>query len=242
MAGLGGFNPAPLTFGNAAETDLETLQNAIAEAQGSAIATERGTVAWIENHATARVLLALYLLARKLGYVNDPKRMTVTLERWEAILGISPLYAETKLERRIRVEAKLSLLSAGTTFTTINDYLAKVLGNMYKGLEFPDPLTAITYVPGGGTVPGGGPTFLDGNLVGPTGSPYASSLAHVIVLLEKPIEMTEDVFYGKAAQIYDDMDNLIGAWMGFDWVRDGVNGAGFYLDEDNNLDNQRFDV
>lgn len=242
MAGLGGFNPAPLTFGEAATTDLETLQNDIAEAQGSAIAKDRGTVAWVQNHAKARVLLALYLLARKLGYVNDPKRMTVTLERWESILGIDPLKTDTRIERRLRVEAKLSLLAAGTNFTTINDYLTRILGDMYVGLEFPDPLTATTYVPGGGSVPGGGPTFLDGNLAGPTVSPYASSLAHVVVLLEKPAEMSEDTFYGKAAQIYEDMDNLIGAWMGFEWVRDGVNGAGFYLDEEANLDNQRFDV
>jgi len=240
MAGLGGFNPAPLTFGEAAATDLEAIQKALDDAQGSAIATERGSVAWVENHSTARVLLALYLLARKLGYVNDPKRMTLTLERWEKILGLSPLSSDTPASRRIRVEAKLGLLAAGTSFVTINDYLTKVLGDMYVGLEFPDPLTAVTYVPGGGSVPGG-PTFLDGEFAPAGISPWASSLAKVIVKLEKPAAMSEGEFYDRASQSYNDMDNLVGAWMGFDWVRDGPNGAGFYLDEENNLDNQRFD-
>jgi len=241
MAGLGGFNPAPFEFGEAAATDLEAIQKALDDAQGSAIATERGTVAWVENHSTARVLLALYLLARKLGYINDPKRMTVSLARWEAILGISPLSSDTFASRRNRVEAKLGLLAAGTTLTTINDYLTKVLGDMYVGLEFPDPLTSVTYVPGGGSVSGGGPTFLDGNAVPAGISPWASSLAYVAIKLEKPGNMSEVDFYDKAVQIYNDMDNLVGAWMGFDWVRDGPNGAGFYLDEEHNLDNQRFD-
>ena len=241
MAGLGGFNPAPFHFGNAADTDLEALHNAIADAHGSAIAKDRGSIAWVENHATARIFWELYLRAKKLGFINDPKRMTTTLSRWEAILRIRPFRGAADAERRIRVEARLSLISAGTSPRVVNDYLARVLGAMFVGLEYPDPETALTYVPGGGSVPGGGPTFLDGNAVGPTVSPYASSLAHVIVLLEKPMEMTEDEFYARAAQIYEDMGILVGAWMGFDWVRDGPNGAGFYLDEEHNLDNQRFD-
>lgn len=242
MAGLGGFNPAPFKFGEASTTDLEAIQNALADAQGSAIARERGTLAWVENHATARVLYALYGLAFRLGNVNDPKRMTSTLPRWEKILQIVPSDSDTMVERRARVEAKLSLLSAGTTLQVINDYLTLVLGDMFIKLEFSDPLTATTYVPGGGSVSGGGPTFLDGDSADPAISPYASSLGYVAILLQRPENMTIELFYERAGRIYDDMDNLLGAWMDFDWVNDGPNGAGFYLDEDRNLDNQRFDV
>ena len=242
MGGLGGFNPAPFKLGGAASTDLEAIQDAWADSQGTAMARERGSVAWVENHATARVLYALYNSARRLGSLNDPKRMTSSLPRWEKILQISPSESDTLTERRARVEAKLSLLSAGTTAQVVNDYLALVLGDMFVKLEFSDPLTATTYVPGGGAVPGGGPAFLDGDLADPRISPYASSLGYVAILLQRPENMTVELFYERAGRIYEDMNNLLGAWMDFDWVQDGPNGAGFYLDQDYNLDNQRFDV
>ena len=242
MSGLGGFNPAPFKFGEAASTDLEAIQNAFADTQGTSLARERGSVAWVENHATARVLYALYGLAYRLANVNDPARMTNTLPRWEKILNIAPLDSDTIVERRNRVTAKLSLLGKGTTLQVVEDYLTLVLGSMFVGLKFSDPTEATTYVPGGGAVPGGGPAFLDGDLADPRISPYASSLGYVAILLQRPENMTVELFYERAGRIYEDMNNLLGAWMDFDWVNDGPNGAGFYLDEDYNLDNQRFDV
>ena len=122
MSGLGGFNPAPFKFGEAASTDLEAIQNAFADTQGTSLARERGSVAWVENHATARVLYALYGLAYRLANVNGPARMTNTLPRWEKILNIAPLDSDTIVERRNRVTAKLSLLGKGTTLQVVEDY------------------------------------------------------------------------------------------------------------------------
>ena len=240
MSGFGAFSPSPRSFGGASSTTLEAIHNALTEANGTAIAVSRGTVSWVENHATARVVHGLYRTAERLGSVNDPSRMTETLPRWEKILRIT---AEGSLiERRSRVAAALSLISAGTAYQVLDDYLSDLLGEMYLGLSFSDPLTATTRVPGGGTVPGGGPTFVDGDLAGPMISPYSTSLAHVAILLAKPAEMSEDLFYKRAGSIYDVVDNLIAAWMRFSVVRDGPNGKGFFLDEPNNLDNQRFRV
>lgn len=236
----GAFSPMPKRFGDASKTDLKTVHDALTEAMGSAVASDRASVAWVENHATARVVLGSYGAAERLSMVNDPARMTDTLPRWEKILGI---LAEGSLgERRARVAAKLSLLSAGTTFQVLDDYLSDLLGEMYIGLEFPSPLTAITRVPGGGTVPGGGPTFVDGNDADPLISPFSSSLAHVLILLQRPLDMSETLFYTRSASIHGVIDNLIGAWMKFSVIRDGVNGPGFFLDESFNLDNQRFRV
>lgn len=241
MSGFGGFAPAPKTFGNAKRTDLETVHNAVTEAMGTAFATGKGTVAWVENHATARVVLGLYNTAERLGSVNDPARMTETLPRWEKILGLIA-GEQSQNERRARVAAALSLLSAGTAFQVLDDYLTDLLGEMYLGLEFQNPLTAVTYVPGGGTVPGGGPTFIDGALADPNISPFSSSLAHIVILLEKPAEMSEIVFYERSSLIYGVVDNLVGAWVKFSVIRDGVHGKGFFLDEPNNLDNQRLRI
>ncbi|MRG98201.1 putative phage tail protein [Polyangium spumosum] len=240
MAGLGGFNPAPFKFGAASQTDLEAIQNAIAEAEGTSLAVIKGTVKWVENHATARVLWELYGATQKLANQWLPEKATDFLPRWEAILGITPSRFDDLEDRRRRVAAKLSLIGKGTTFQVVNDYLTTILGSIYQGLVFTDPMDATTYVPGGGSVPGG-PTFLDGNTIDPQLSPYYSTVAYVAILLAKPDSMSEEEFYALAGRIYEDADNLFGAWVAFDWIRDGVNGAGFYLDEDNNLDGQRFD-
>jgi hypothetical protein len=238
----GAFNPAPFVFGGAAASDLEALQTGLAELMGSALAKERGSLQWIENHATARVFGYLYGLVRRFGNQSDPTRMVDgALERWEAILGISVGSHDTGPLRRERVAAKLSLIGGDTTFQAVNDYLTRILGAMYQGLIFTDPMNATTYVPGGGSVPGG-PTFIDGALAGPSISPFASSVAYVAIKLEKPADMTEAEFYERASTIYDEVDGLVGAWMDFDWFRDGPSGAGFYLDQNNNLDNQRFDA
>jgi len=113
MGGLGGFNPGPRRFGGAASTDLEAIHNALASSNGTAIAVDRGTISWVENHATARVVYGLYRNAERLGSVNDPSRMTETLPRWEKILRLSPV-SQSLGERRARVAAAMSLLSAGT--------------------------------------------------------------------------------------------------------------------------------
>ena len=76
MAGLGGFSPAPRVFGEAKGTDLEALQQAVAEAHGTALASERGTVLWVGNHATARVLLGLYRAAERLAHAHDGAHST----------------------------------------------------------------------------------------------------------------------------------------------------------------------
>lgn len=236
----GGFNPSPNVLGGSAALDLEAIQEGFADSQGSALARERGTVAWVENHAQARVLWDLYRLPQRLANQWDPLRMTDFLPRWEKILGIKPLKNETLLERREHVGSKMSLVSAGTIQQVLTDYLEETIGDIFVGVEYGDPVTAVTYVPGGASIPGG-PTLLDGDLLPNTLSPWSSSLAYISILINKPASMTNDEFYERAARIYDDVDNLIGAWMRFDWVNDGPNGAGFYLDEDANLDNQRFD-
>jgi len=230
----------PKTFGSAASTDLQTVHDALADASGSALAKERASFEWVDTQATARVVLGMYNTAERLAHVNDPARMTDTLPRWEKILRLLPTGNLT--ERRARVAASLSLLSAGTAFQALDDFLRDLLGEMYLGLEFANPLTAKTRVPGGGTVPGGGPTFSDGDLADPAVSPYSSSLAHVVILLAKPDDMTNVLFYERASLIYGVVDNLVGAWMRFSVVRDGPHGRGIFCDEPFTLDNQRFRI
>ena len=122
----------------------------------------------------------------------------------------------------------------------IQSYLENTLGDIFVGFAFNDPLTAPAYVPGGVSIPGG-PTLSDGNLLGAQLSPYNSKVAHIAVLLQKPFGMTEEEFYEKAGYTYLALDGAVGFWNTYDWIRDGDQGAGFYLDEDHNLDNQRFD-
>lgn len=240
MGGLGAFNPAPHQLGGAAQTDLEAIQSSLEDALGTALRGERGTVQWVENHATARVLWDLYRATQRLANQWDPARMTDFLARWEGILGLRPMPYATLASRREAVGAKLSLIGAGTSLRALRDYLAVRLDGMFVDLAFMSPSQAVSYVPGGGSIPGG-PTLLDGAVLGDQMSPFTSTLGYLTILLHKPASMSDVEFYDRAGSIYDEIDGLVGAWMDFAWVRDGVNGAGFYLDEDFNLDNQRFD-
>jgi len=240
MPGFGAYSPSPQTFGAANSSIIEAIQNTLAQAQGGGLTNDRGTILWLENHATARVLADLYGMVERLGNQWDPERMTTFLGRWEMILNIRPRRGATLQDRQRAVQAKLGLIGKGTDIASLNDFLSAQLGDIFVGLSYTDPMEAISYVPGGAVVPGG-PTLLDGDTLPSNLSPYYSTVGYVAILLEKPVGMSNEDFYERAGSIYDTIDGLFGAWIGFDWVQDGPNGAGFFLDEDNNLDNQRFD-
>lgn len=240
MAGLGGFNPAAFKFGNAKETTLEAIQKALAESKGTSLTDLEGTINWYENHAEARVLYDLYLAAERFSKQADPYTMSEhVLQRWEKIFNINPTRFDTLDSRRTKIALKFELIGKGTRHDVVFDYLTRTLGPIFKEIIYTDPINANSYCPGGGFIPFG-PVIFDGNLLPNTVSPYYSTVGYIAILLEKPDTMSETEFYDKASKIYDELDNIIGAWITFDWIREGVNGPGFYLDEDNNLDNQAF--
>lgn len=239
MAGFGGFNPFPMKFGNAKTTTLQSIREDLATSYGTALETEKDTPLGVEIEAESRVLWDLYCTAERFKYIRDPDRMSIEfLVRWENIYGIPKSDFDTIPQRRARLKAKMQFAHQPNTRGNIQSYLENTLGDVFVGFAFNNALSVQGYVPGGVAIPGG-PTLLDGNLLTAELSPYQSKVAHIAVLLQKPNGMTEVEFYEKAGYTYLALDGAVGFWNTYDWVRDGENGAGFYLDEDHNLDNHR---
>lgn len=229
----GAYNPSPMQFGAEINKIIELIQQGVEQAQGTALATERGTIAWVENHATARVLADLAKAAIRLGNQWDPEKMTDFLPRWEKILGIIPLSSATMNERREEVALKLSLTGEAPTYQVVYDFLSELLGDLFVDLIHTSSTESIGAVPGGITIPGG-VTLSNGD--------WFSSIAYLAIQVQKPANVTDKEFYPQVGKIYRYLNILLPAWCTFDWFLDGIHGAGFYLDEEYNLDNQRFDA
>lgn len=234
----GSFNPFPQQYGAEKSSQLEIILDSFLESQGTALTKERGTYNWVVGHAISRFFNEMYRANNILSHVTDPYKMPAELiPRWEKIYGLSSEPEESEKIRRTRIAMHIFFFRRTPNFTTINDFLTLALGEIYVGIVNTKVTDAVLYVPGGGVVPGG-PTFLDGNLN--EFSPWTGTTCHMAIQLTQPVGMSDAEFYKLAGEIQL-LDILMPIWMTFDWFKDGPNGAGFYLDQENNLDNQRFD-
>ncbi|KYF87778.1 hypothetical protein BE20_24855 [Sorangium cellulosum] len=228
---MGGFNPFPEKFGAEEGHILDVILQSLLETDGTAFSKEVDSYVWAERNAEARALAYLWHLNRRMANQWDPLRMTDFLPRWEKILGIRPLPIETEVERRAKVRAKMEAYGAPPTMQVVHDLLTVVLGSIYAGLVHTPSSQAVGRVPGGATVPGG-VTLADGG--------WYSTIAHVAIKTVQPAGVDDATFYDVVAQIVPFLSDLLPAWVTFDWFLDGAHGEGFYLDEERNLDNQRF--
>lgn len=234
----GAYNPLPLQPGAEFERIIELLQQGYESALGTALASEYGTLAWVENHATARVLSDLAKAAIRLGNQWNPEKMTDFLSRWEKILGIVPLLNATQNERRTEVALRLSLVGEPPTYQVVYDFLSELLGELFIGLVNTSSSEATTTI---NTISDGYTLSIPGGATIPYGD-WRSSIAYLAVLVQKPDEMTDAEFYPQVGKIYKYLHILLPAWCTFDWIQDGPDGAGFYLDQDYNIDNMRLTI
>lgn len=228
----GAYNPHPLQFGQEANKIIEELQNGLADAQGTALATERGTIAWAENHAMARIMAELVNAAQKLANQWDPQKMTDFIPRWEKILGLIPLPSDSMQERRRAISLKLSLSGEKPAFQALYDFLSELLGDFFVDIVHSSSDDATGSIPGGLSIPGGA-TLEDG--------PWRSSIAYLAIKTQKPEGVSDYEFYSTVNKIHNYLHYFLPAWATFDWFLPGPDGDGFFLDQDYNLDNQAFD-
>lgn len=230
----GNFNPSPLTTGAEKGRLEEVLLADGLDADGTALAKDVDSFVWAERNAEARALAYLWHLNRRMANQWDPRRMTDFLPRWEKILGLRPLAGATDVARRAAVLAKMQLFGQPGTQQVLTDLLHTLFDELgiFVGIVNTSSAVAVGTVPGGATVPGG-VTLPDGD--------WYSSIAHLAIETVQPDGVDDPTFYDAVGQIAQAIDGIVPAWVTFDWFLDGSHGAGFYLDEEKNLDNQRFD-
>ena len=238
--GYGGYHSFPKRFGGG-RPRLRIVHDALNAARGTAIdASNSSTVAWVENMAHARAItFDGYGANDRLSLQWDPDRMTSFLSRWEKILGIWPTPGATEKTRRDEVRKRMRRFIEATAFhSRVVARLQQELGNVFVAVEYIDITNAVVHAPDS-TYPWG--TVVDGH-------PWYSTVAHILVLLQKPTGYTEADFYNAAAKVFPATDGLIPAWSTIAWYRAPTAGAavavyggpsqgGFYLDSPANLDN-----
>lgn len=226
----GAYNFFPEKFGaEKGVHNVEILLEALLEADGTALAKDVDSYVWAERMAEARVLSYLWKLNRRLANQWDPRRMTDFLPRWERILGIVPNKDDTEVERRAKVGAKLASYGAEPINQVVVDTLIQVLGDVFGSIVHSTSATANGFVPGGVNVPGGA------NL--PDGDWY-STIAYLAIETFQG-DLTNATFREKFGDVYEFLDDLVPAWVTFAPFKDGPNGAGFYLDQPQNLNYMR---
>lgn len=240
----GGYSPYPRRFGGG-RPRLRIIHDALNAARGTAIdASNPDTVAWVENMAHARAIcFDGYGTNDRLALQWDPDRMTDMLPRWERILKIVPSPTATDAERRRVVKRRWQrFIEAAALHSQIVSRLQAELPDVFVAVEYISIDNAVVHVPDA--------SYPWGTVV--AGFPWYSTVAHVLVLLQKPEGYKESDFYAAASKLGPVLDPLLPAWCTWDWYRKpsagpsisvdgGPSQGGIYLDNDANLDNNVFD-
>jgi hypothetical protein len=166
------------------------------------------------------------------------------LARWEKIFDLRPRPDATDNERRAAMLERWARFSGIANHAKLLDHLQSALGSYFVAIEYIDLSLARITVPDA-SYPWGTPN---------TDYPWSSTVAKILVRLQKPAGATEGDFYAEAGKVGPIVDAIAPAWVAYDWYREpaapyaainiggGPSAAGFYLDADHNLDNSVFDV
>ncbi len=238
--GFGGYFPSPERYGTS-KPDLKFIADSLDRAMGNAYDTSEQTIAHIENEAYARAIIDVWENNQRMTNQFLPSRLSSFIPRWEKILGLYPKPDETPVERRVRIVEIFDRISQLANHTRIYDILSERLGQHFVELREIAVADAIVWWP------------VNPNPI----APWASTVAHILIQtrLADPINpdaWTEQEFNEAITSIGPILEDTLPAWVTWDWYRDGIGhppsawapdpDAGFYLDEDFDLDYEIFDV
>lgn len=245
---FGGYHPWPRRFGgnrHSGKPLLKVVHESLNAQRGAAFDTDDGTsIAAIENMAYARaIVFDGWEVNARLGNQHDPRRTTDMLSRWERIFKIRPLPKASEASRRAELVRRWERFGGVANHARLTTALANELGSYFVAVEYISLANAVVHVPDA-TYPWG--TVVDG-------APWYSTVAHILVRLQKPTGATEGQFYEAAGKVVTILDPIVSAFVTFDWYRapdtgtainvsGGPSAGGFYLDDEHNLDNNVFDV
>jgi len=232
MPTFGSYSPFPLRFGGG-RPPLEHRVKSILAQLGTAYTKDATGLVWIRAMALGRVIWELWESNKRLANQWDPVRMTDFLGRWEKILALPVSPTDSLATRRARVGLTMARAGYADRSTLYATCLAYLGSSVFLSIVTTSSADANVWTPSGWPM-------------GQHGSPgtipdWLSTVSHIDVLTTQPSGMSDAEYYSTRASVKPALDAILPAWATFDIVRDGPHGAGFYLDEQANLDNQRFD-
>lgn len=202
---FGGGHPYPRKMGGG-PSRVQQLLAAISADRGDLYTTDTNSIVYVENMALARAVSGAWGTNERLGNLWQPHRTSEdVLSRWETILVLRPPYGMTMTERRRRVEDRLTLVAEGIRGVVLDRMVT--LGPAFLSVDYIDIAFALITVPDG-TYPFG---VVDAD------KPWSSTVARVLVRLQKPAGYVEANFYDVASQAIDLIDPLMPAWLEIDW-------------------------
>lgn len=237
MGSYGGLAPYPRRYGGGRTTTRIAL-DALNAGRGTGYSPTWESKVYVHNLSIARAIAAAWGTNERLRNIWDPWRMPQeVLVRWERMLAMPPRSKDTWLDRRRRLAKRFLRFGRASFKGYLEALLEDELGNVFVAVENIDYSIASITVPDG-SYPWGTPSLY---------APWSSSVAHVLVRLQKPAGFTEAQFYAAAAKVIPALDPALPVWSTVAWYRPGPintnvpggpSAAGFYLDTPANLDNQ----
>jgi len=216
-------SPLALELGGGGSERAEELFRILRENFGDAWnqTAEEGNIAVnvAEDIAAARLLLIADRFIERWRYQSDPLTMAEEfVQRWEAILGITPLSSASWNDRRRTLKARLSSQAQG---------FATIAADAFSPWE-----THIHYTPNADAVkwwPGGTST---------TDLFWYSTVAQVVVEYVVPATATRDEIDARRTACFEALDAYAAGWTTFNMSETqsygtNANVYGFFLDQPN---------
>lgn len=244
----GGYHPYPRHLGGGKHEGkplLQIVHESLNAQRGAAFDTESETsIAAVETMAWARaIVFDGWELNARLGHQWDARRTTDMLPRWERIFKIRPRPGTSPRQRRNELVLRWERFGGISNHARLTTAIEAVLGDYFVGIEYISLANASVRVPDG--------TYPWGSVI--PGYAWGSTVAHILVLLQKPTGASEGQFYEAAGKVVTTLDPILNSFVTVDWYRapdgyaainvaGGPSAGGFYLDAEHNLDNNVFDV
>jgi hypothetical protein len=241
MPDYGKFAPSPERYGGTPlgrKPTLRIIFEALNKARGTGYDTSEDSPVAAENFAFARAIWDVWETNQRMANVADPRRMSgAVLSRWERMFGIAVDPSETVVARRRAVGARFARNGLTPDAPSISDLIIALLGPVFVAIRHTPLAGAIVWWPGGTPNPD---------------APWYSTVARLLVKTVKPAGYTEQNFYDAVGGIHVALDPVLPSWTTIDWYRNSTAhlggslwaddpDAGFYLDDDHNLDNEVLD-
>lgn len=240
MPSFGGFAPYPRRLGGG-RTRLQEVLDTLNADKGTAFNTENTqSVVYAENMALARDISAAWGTNERLSKLWDARRMPLdAIKRWEKILALAPAPEDNDQTRRERIEHSFSRFGKPSINNILSAALIEALGSAFVSIDYIDYAFASITVPDG--------SYPWGSVL--EGAPWSSNTARLLVRMQKPTGWREIDFYAAVGVLATELESALPVWATFDFYRPGpvsssvggVTAAGFYLDDESNLDNQVLD-
>lgn len=213
-----------------------TILDSLLQAKGDAYTHDLDSHVGIETWAYAREIASAWDDIRRISNEQDPTKSQAWLPRWERIYGERPDPRATPVERRAALGAACLAEGGSAIPSTLLDAMRAAAPDLNPTIANTASGAAVAHILAGATVSGGITVGAE-----PSDSivTWTSTVAHVCVLCVQPAWMDRATYDRNQATLDRLLDKALPASSTFGTVKDGTHGAGFFLDEVGNLDNQR---